>query len=46
MFDDVKPTNMILTGLAMSFTGAATMTYMNVSNNMAKAKAEADKKKA
>ena len=42
LFDDVKPTSMILTGLAMSLAGAGTMTYINVTNNMAKA--EADKK--
>jgi len=42
LFDDVKPTTKILVGLALGFSGASTMTYINVFNNMAKA--EADKK--
>ena len=44
LFDDIKPTNQILVGLALSFTGAVTMTYMNVTGNMAKTAAEAKKK--
>jgi len=40
LFDDIKPTNMILAGLSMSLAGAGTMTYINVTANIARAEAE------
>jgi hypothetical protein len=44
LFNDVEPTNMIVAGLALSFTGATIITYINVSTNMAKNAEEAKKK--